>query len=41
MVGIIASRIGILHASRNAEGSNTYELKEKYFDVVVRIVGVN
>jgi len=41
MVGIIASRIGILHASRNAEGSNTYELKEKYYDVVVRIVGVN
>jgi hypothetical protein len=41
MVGIIASRIGILHALRNADGSNTYELKEKYFDIVVRIVGVN
>jgi len=41
MVGIIASRIGILHALRNMDGSNTYELKEKYFDIVVRIVGVN
>jgi hypothetical protein len=40
MVGIIASRIGILHATRNAEGVNNYELKEKYFDVVIRIVGV-
>jgi hypothetical protein len=40
MVGIIASRIGILHALRNADGSNTYELKDKYFDLVVRIVGV-
>jgi len=39
MVGIIASRIGILHAMRNADGSNKYELKEKYFDIVVRIVG--
>jgi hypothetical protein len=41
MVGIIASRIGILHASRNADGVNTYELKEKYVDIVFRIVGVN
>ena len=40
MVGIISSRIGILHASRNADGVNSYELKEKYFDVVIRIVGV-
>jgi hypothetical protein len=39
MVGIIASRIGILRATRNADGMNTYELKEKYVDVVVRIVG--
>ena len=39
MVGIIASRIGILRASRNAEGMNSYELKEKYVDLVVRIVG--
>ena len=41
MVGIIASRIGILHAIRNTDGVNTYELKEKYIDIVVRIVGVN
>lgn len=40
MVGIIASRIGILHSARNAEGVNTYELKEKYVDIVFRIVGV-
>lgn len=40
MVGIIASRIGILHALRSTDGSNKYELKEKYFDIVVRIVGV-
>jgi len=41
MVGIIASRIGILHVCRNTDGSNTYELKDKYFDIVVKIVGVN
>ena len=41
MVGIITSRIGILRATRNAEGMNAYELKEKYADLVVRIVGVN
>jgi hypothetical protein len=41
MVGIIASRIGILRAIRNADGTNAYEIKEKYVDVVVRIVGVN
>ena len=41
MVGIIASRIGILRAIRNADGVNTYELKKKYIDIVVRIVGVN
>ncbi|MDO8871536.1 MAG: DUF2551 domain-containing protein [Methanoregula sp.] len=39
MVGIIASRIGILHSMRNADGVNSYELREKYFDVVIRIVG--
>jgi hypothetical protein len=41
MVGIIASRIGILRATRNSEGVNNYELKDKYFDIVVRIVGVS
>lgn len=41
MVGIITSRIGILRASRNAEGMNTYELKEKYVDLVVGIVGAS
>lgn len=41
MVGIIASRIGILRAQRNSDGVHSYELKEKYLDIVVRIVGVN
>ena len=40
MVGIIASRIGILHATRTADGVNRYELKEKYYDIVIRIVGI-
>jgi ethanolamine utilization microcompartment shell protein EutS len=40
MVGIIASRIGILRATRNADGVNMYELKEKYVDIVIGIVGV-
>ena len=39
MVGIIASRIGILRANRNTDGANSYELKEKYVDIVVGIVG--
>ena len=39
MVGIIASRIGILRSSRNADGVNSYELKEKYVDIVTGIVG--
>jgi hypothetical protein len=39
MVGIIASRIGILRANRNTDGLNRYELKEKYVDIVVGIVG--
>lgn len=38
MVGIIASRIGILRATRNADGVNSYELKEKYVDTVAGIV---
>jgi len=41
MVGIIASRIGILRATKKEDGQNTYELKPKYFDIVIRIVGVN
>jgi TctA family transporter len=39
MVGIIASRIGILRANRNADGVNSFELKEKYVDIVAGIVG--
>ena len=39
MVGIISSRIGILHANRKTDGVNSYELKEKYVDIVVGIVG--
>ena len=38
MVGIIASRIGILRMARNENSVSTYELKEKYVDIVVRIV---
>ena len=40
MVGIIASRIGILRATRNSDGVINYELNDKSFDIVVRIVGV-
>lgn len=39
MVGIIASRIGILKVSRNSGGITTYELREKYTAMVVRLVG--
>jgi hypothetical protein len=40
MVGIIASRLGILHVKRNADGQNTiYELKEQYMDVVTHMLG--
>jgi hypothetical protein len=39
MVGIIASRIGIIRALRNSGGVNSYQLKDKYLDIVVRIVG--
>ena len=38
MVGIIASRIGILRATRNSDGVNSYELKEKYVDIVTGII---
>ena len=41
MVGIIASRIGILRVTKSPDGVSLYELKDKYIDVVVRIVGVN
>ena len=39
MVGIIASRIGILKVNRNTGGVTTYELREKYACMVVRLVG--
>jgi len=38
MVGIIASRIGILRVSRNAGGVTTYELRDKYASMVDRLV---
>jgi hypothetical protein len=39
MVGIIASRIGILHVNRSKDSTCTvYELKEQYVDIVRRIV---
>jgi hypothetical protein len=41
MVGIIASRIGILRVTKSPDGVSSYELKDKYIDIVVRIVGVS
>jgi len=41
MVGIIASRIGILCATRISGGLHNYRLKEKYVGIVVGIVGFN
>ena len=39
MVGIIASKLGILHVRKSADGTtSTYELKEQYVDLVKRIV---
>jgi hypothetical protein len=41
MVGIIASRIGILHIIRDRDGSaSVYQLKDRYHDMVVRVVGI-
>ena len=41
MVGIIASRIGILRVRRTSDGSNTqYELKEQYLDMVSSLVAI-
>ena len=40
MVGIVASRLGILHVNRTKDGTTSiYELKEQYFDLVTRIIG--
>jgi hypothetical protein len=40
MVGIIASRIGILRVSRSRDGAySIYRLKEQYHEIVVRAVG--
>jgi hypothetical protein len=40
MVGIVASRLGILHVNRAKEGNiSVYELKAQYFDLVTRIIG--
>jgi hypothetical protein len=40
MVGIIASKIGILHVTRDKEGTcSVYSLKAKYVETVERIVG--
>jgi hypothetical protein len=39
MVGLIASKIGILHVTKNREGScSVYSLKEQYAEMVARIV---
>ena len=40
MVGIIASRIGILRVSRSSDGTySVYHLKDKYQEAVMRAVG--
>jgi hypothetical protein len=40
MVGIIASKIGILHVTKDKEGTcSVYSLKAKYVETVERIVG--
>jgi hypothetical protein len=39
MVGIIASKIGILHVRKDKDNVNTqYELKEQYKDIVIKLV---
>ena len=39
MVGIVASRIGILHVNRSSDNTHSiYRLKEQYSDLVTRIV---
>jgi len=39
MVGIIASKLGILRVRKSPDGlTSTYELKEQYIDLVTRIV---
>jgi len=39
MVGIVASRLGILRVSRNRDGTTSiYEIREQYFDIVTRII---
>jgi hypothetical protein len=39
MVGIVASRLGILRVSRNKDGTtSTYEVREQYLDMVTRII---
>jgi len=40
MVGVVASRIGILHIKKNRQGTHSiYQLKEQYVDLVARFVG--
>jgi hypothetical protein len=41
MVGMIASRIGILSSTRTHGCAHTYGLKEKYAGIVVKIVGID
>ena len=40
MVGIVASRLGILRVSRNRDGTTSlYEVREQYLEIVTRIIG--
>ncbi len=40
MVGIVASRLGILRVSRNRDGTTSlYEVREQYLEMVTRIIG--
>ena len=41
MVGIIASKLGILRVRRSSEGSTSiYEVKEQYLDIMTRIISM-
>ncbi|MCX6693746.1 MAG: DUF2551 domain-containing protein [Methanomicrobiales archaeon] len=40
MIGLIASRIGILHINKGIEGeANRYEIKSQYVDLLTRTLG--
>jgi hypothetical protein len=38
MVGMLASRIGILRVHRSSGEASVYELREQYLDLVTRVM---